>query len=364
VLDTVESYSVFRGGEDGYHTYRIPSVIETRGGTLLAFAEGRVGAAADRRENDIVLRRSDDNGVTWGALQVIAEEGVHSLNDPTPIEVTQGVHAGRVYLLMRRVACRQEVIGGACTPIGDQPYAPLLIFSDDEGLTWSPPRDLTEVVHDPSDAVGPGIGIEMQGDRFRGRLVFPMWGRGLNYALYSDDGGETWVAGEPSSTDGTDTTANETQLAELSDGRLWLNARHSSNAGEFAVGLRKVAFSDDGGDTWTDLADDPLLPDLQVMASVLTFSRAEDEGSERLLFSSPVEVFRSTGTVRLSYDDGESWPVSKVLIEGYFQYNSLVRLDCGHVGSLYERGLITEEIRFARFSMDWLTEGEDPGACR
>ena len=362
-LADVETVSVFRAGDGAYHTYRIPAVLETRAGTVLAFAEGRVGAAADRRENDIVLRRSMDNGETWGPLQVVLDQGVHSLNDPTPLEVTQGPNAGRIYLLLRRVSCRQDSIGGECFPVGDLPYAPLLTWSDDQGETWAEPRDLTDIAHHHSDAMGPGIGIELHHAPQEGRLVFPMWGRDANYALFSDDGGDTWEAGEPAELDAAGIPGNESQIAELSDGRLWMNARHTSDEGEFAVGLRKVATSADQGETWSAFVDDPQLPDLQVMASPLTFSTGLDGDRHRLLFSKPVDVFRSNGTVRISYDDAASWTVEKRIVEGYFQYNSLVRLDCHHVGSLYERGLVTEEILFARFSLDWLTEGQDLPSC-
>lgn len=362
-LAEVETASVFLGGDGQYHTYRIPAVLETRAGTLLAFAEGRVGDAADRRENDIVLRRSMDNGATWGPLQVVLDEGVHSLNDPTPLEVTQGPHAGRIYMLLRRVSCRQDNIGGDCYPVGDLPYAPLLTWSDDQGETWAEPRDLTGITHQHSDAMGPGIGIELIHAPYEGRLVFPMWGSDINYALFSDDGGDTWEAGEPAELDAAGISGTESQIAELSDGRLWMNARHKSAEGEFAVGLRKVATSADGGQTWSPFVDDPQLPDLQVMAATLTFSTGLDADRHRLLFAKPVDVFRSNGTVRVSYDDAASWPVEKQIVEGFFQYNSLVRLDCHHVGSLYERGLVTEEILFARFSLDWLTEGQDLPSC-
>ena len=363
ILDEVETVSVFQAGDGAFHTYRIPSVLETRDGTLLAFAEGRVGGAADRRENDIVLRRSTDNGLTWGPLQIVSEAGVHSLNDPTPLEVTQGPHVGRVYLLMRRVSCRQETIGGACEPVGDLPYAPLLTWTDDEGETWSKPRDLTGITRRESDAMGPGIGVELVHAPYAGRLVFPMWGSDLNYALYSDDGGDTWVAGEPAAVVDGGIPGTESQIAELSDGRLWMNARHIGPGGEFDVGLRKTAFSDDGGETWSEFVDDPLLPDIQVMGAALTFSSGLDGDRHRLLFAKPVDVFRSNGTVRISYDDAASWPVETRIVEGYFQYNGLVRLDCHHLGSLYERGVITEEILFARFSLDWLTDGDDVPVC-
>lgn len=362
-LSAFESVPVFTGGDGVYHTYRIPSVIETEAGTLLAFAEGRVGSAADRRENDLVLRRSTDNGVTWDAMQVIQEQGVHSLNDPTAVQVESGPHAGRVYLMYRRVACRQSGIGSDCEPIGDLPYTLLVTWSDDEGETWSAPRDLADVIHHERDAVGPGNAIQTRHPPASGRLVFPVWGQGLNYAVFSDDGGDTWVAGEPSSIDATDTTGNEAQIVELSDGRLMMSARHRSDDGEFAEGYRKVAFSEDAGETWTDLADDPLLPDQQVMASILRFSNAEEHDRERLLFSNPTVVFRSEGTVRMSNDDAESWPVERVVEPGTFQYSAMVRLDCRHVGMLYEVGLVTEEIRFGRFSIDWLTEGADTPRC-
>jgi sialidase-1 len=176
------------------------------------------------------------------------------------------------------------------------------------------------------------------------------------YAAYSDDEGETWSIGgnaphDPSKP-GQNGWGNEVQMAELADGSVLLNSR--SFAGNR---LRKTAISRDGGITWSELTDDPELPEPMCMGSLFRYSDPLDGEENILLYSGPADQnARALGTVWLSRDEGESWPVSKVLLaEGQFAYSCLTRLPDGSVGCLYE----TDDygrIVFARFPLDWVLE--------
>lgn len=356
-----EFYDVYEAGTDGYHTYRIPAVIRTTENTLLAFAEARVDSYFDKSENDIVLRRSDDLGVTWGELQVLYDAGVYSLNDPVPVQITSGVHAGRILLMFHRIPCKQIESLDQCEPVGDLPHAMLLMYSDDDGRTWSEPEDISDAISADGQGVGgvgPGIAIVKQREPKAGRIIFPMRVGETNYAAYSDDGGENWAAGALVDTDTTVGGGNEAQIVELINGDLLLNARNTAG-----TGFRKTAISSDGGETWSPMTDDTELVDSRVMASILRFSWDTDDRS-RILFSNPANPeVRIEGTIRLSYDEGQTWSVSKVLEPNIFAYSSLVKLDCRHVGVLFEQGLASEHMIFARFSLNWLTDNADIPSC-
>ena len=128
---------VFTSGSEGYHTFRIPSVVVTRDGTVLAFCEGRA-RRADHSQNDIVLKRSADGGKTWGPLTVIAEDGKNALLNPCAVVVRK---TGRVLLMYQRYpeGCHtNRTVPGY---EGDRVSRSFLITSDNDGRTWSPLLD-------------------------------------------------------------------------------------------------------------------------------------------------------------------------------------------------------------------------------
>ena len=88
---------VFRSGEGGYHTYRIPALITTPKGTLLAFCEGRRNGGGDSGDIDLLLRRSFDNGKTWQPIQTIADMGEDTIGNPAPV-IDQ--KTGTIFLLL------------------------------------------------------------------------------------------------------------------------------------------------------------------------------------------------------------------------------------------------------------------------
>jgi sialidase-1 len=228
--------------------------------------------------------------------------------------------------------------------------------SADEGVTWSKPVDITAMTKKPDwtmIAHGPGVGIQTRS----GRLVAPCWrtthkGECLNYFTYSDDHGKTWKLGE-SELPGV----NENQVVELEDGSLLLNVRSAT-----VNGYRLTATSRDGGETWSELHEAPTLPDPCCQASILRYSWADESGGRsRILFCNPATgkgKGRDTGTVRLSYNEGKTWPVSKIIHKDYFGYSCLTAMPNGTIGCLFESQGCAR-ITYTRFSLQWLTDGKD-----
>ena len=171
--------------------------------------------------------------------------------------------------------------------------------------------------------------------------------------MFSDDGGRSWQIGGSA-----DPGTNESQVVELADGRLMLNMRnHPPRAENF----RMVATSDDGGRTWSQAKPDRALVEPPAQASLLRLTTAAADGRNRLLFSNPASARRERMTVRMSEDEGATWPVSRVVHEGPAAYSSLVVLPDRSIGLLFERGDRSpyEKITFVRLTLEWLTEGKD-----
>lgn len=354
---------VFLSGDGRYPIYRIPALITTQAGTLLAFAEGRQ-SINDHSKNDLVLRRSTDGGFSWGELTVIAEEGDDCLSDPLPVQITLGPNTGRIlffYTLFPEGCHHNCVEPGYDGPKNSKNF---MLTSDDDGLTWQGPVELTATFK--TEALryisgGPGFAIQKRQDPHAGRIVLPFRQSDPMQvlAIYSDDGGGTWQRGEVADDSLIDGNADEVQIAELPDGSLYLNARRQPGNN-----LRGVARSIDGGETWTPLTDDEQLPEPQCMASVLQFSGLTDDDRPRLLYSGPNnQVTRIFGAVRLSYDDGLTWPIAKVVWPKIFAYSVLTRIDCRTVGVLFEDNFRAHQLRLARFSIEWLTDGADRPVC-
>lgn len=353
-----EFTDVFVGGEEGYHTYRIPAVTVAQNGVVVAFAEGR-SAGKDHAENDIVLKRSADGGRTWSALRVLAEDGENALNNPCVVVLRE---SGRMLLMFQRYLRGYDEHKAEPGHEGDKIVRTWLMHSDDHGMTWSAPRDITAQTKRPvyvtSVAAGPGNGIQLRHGQHAGRILMPFnqgpYGDWKVYAAISDDLGETWRYGDIAP-EGSPGMGNEVQFVELSDGRVRLNAR-----GMDGGYLRKTAISDDGGMTWSPLVADPALIEPQCMGSVIR-QRNADGTEGPILYSGPAtQRRRINGTVRVSEDDGETWPISRTLHEGHFAYSHLVALADGSIGCLYETGARNpyEKIVFARFTLDWLSDTE------
>jgi len=349
---------LFVSGTDGYHTYRIPSVIVTKKGTVLAFCEGRKNSRSDSGDIDLLLKRSTDWGRTWSKRQIVWDDGPNTCGNPCPVVDEE---TGTVWLLMTHnlgVDRESEII--ASTSKGTRTV--WVTHSADDGVTWAKPIEITSTTKKPNwtwYATGPGLGIQLRHPPYRGRLVIPCdhKTRGdevgyYSHIIYSDDHGKTWKLGGV-----TEEGVNECQAIERTDGSLLLNMRRSRTN---PVLWRAVATSSDGGMTWSKLSYDKTLISPRCQASLLRYSRSDAPGKRIVLFSNPADTKqRIKMTVRLSYDNGRAWPVAKLLHAGPSAYSCLTVLPDGSVGCLYERGdkHPYETITFARFSLQWLTDG-------
>lgn len=355
-----ERTEVLHGGEGGYHTYRLPTLLCTQSGVLLLFCDGRKNQAGDIGKIDPVMCRSLDGGKTWQPMQVLHTD---------PGEKTK--------------------VGNGC-PIYDRETntvfflflknltQALLITSTDDGATFSVPRDVTSAFREIEYpwkyfATGHVHGIQLR----TCRLVAPVSvndvprsgeyrGKLRNGIVYSDDHGQTWHAGGllPYFHQ-----LNESTVFEASDGSLCINSRG------VRVGYRVVARSRDGGMSWTQPAIDKSLSCPTCQASTLTLPSGD--GRHRVLFSNPASRWhldagvdkhqpdipksRTHLVVRLSYDDGRTWPVSKLLDSGGAGYSDMAVGPDGTIYLAYERSVnrYSDQIAVARFGLEWLTEGED-----
>jgi len=351
-------HPVFVPASDGFKSIRIPSVVITPKGTLLAFAEGRLNANSDQAENKIIAKRSTDSGATWSPLALLADDGENSLNNPTAV-VDQ--KTGRVFLMYQRIpAHSKETSKSIATGLeGPTIYRNFIVTTDDDGLHWSTPLDVTRTTKHPTVATtiasGPGIGIQLTRGQYKGRLIIPFnegpFYKWNNFAVYSDDDGTTWAVGQnaPGNMAGQRSKVNEVQMVELEDGSVMLNSRQYAGAK-----CRKIAISHDGAVTWSPITDAPALRDPSCMGSILRYTFAEGNQPGTLLYSGPDAGKRINGTVYLSHDDGQTWPIKKTLEPGSFSYSVLVKLPDATIGCLFETN---DQIHFGRFPLDWLTAG-------
>ncbi len=322
----------------GYNNYRIPALLTTPAGTLLAFCEGREGG--DSSDIDLLVRRSEDGGKTWAPKQVVWDQGRNVCGNPHPV---QDRETGVIWLLL---TWNDSTDSGKRLHDGTakDTRRVYVCSSEDDGRTWSKPIEITATTKKKDwwwYATGPGVGIQLLKGPHKGRLVIPCDHTDKNghasHIIYSDDHGKSWQLG--GSVYGG---CNECQVVELANGKLMLNMRMQENS----QGKRGIATSADGGQTWSKLKLDPVLIEPVCQASFLRYTLASYNGKNRLLFSNPTSApsprqsrgDRVNMTVRLSYDEGKTWPVSKFLHDGASAYSCLAVLPDGDIGCSYEGG--------------------------
>jgi sialidase-1 len=343
---------VFTSGTGGCHTYRIPALVVTKKGTLLAFCEGRRKSRSDTGDIDLVVRRSADDGKTWGPMQVVWDDAGNTCGNPCPVVDRE---TGTIWLPMTwnsgKTHERQIKPG-----FGPDSRRVFVTGSTDDGRTWAEPREITPDVKKAGwtwYATGPGAGIQIRNGRHRGRLVIPCDHKDPRYyshVIYSDDHGKTWALGGTTPQD----RVNECEVVELKDGALMLNMRNYDRSKK----ARQVAISSDGGMTWADQRFDAALVEPICQASIRRHTWPGADGPGAILFSNPASAKgRVRMTVRLSRDEGRTWPVSRLIHAGGSAYSCLAVLPDGTVGLLYERGGY-RTITFARFTLGWLEGGE------
>jgi sialidase-1 len=353
---------VFVSGTDGYHTYRIPALVVTTNATVLAFCEGRKNSRSDTGKIDLLLKRSTDGGKSWSAQQIVRSDSENVCGNPAPVvDETTGV----VWLLMTwnlGADGEREINNGT----SKDTRRIFVTHSADDGLTWTKPQEITASVKKADwrwYATGPVNGIQLTRGAHKGRLVIPCNHTELNSAgqpvsrshvIFSDDHGTTWQIGGIE-----DQLTNESTVVELADGSLLQNMRsyHKKNR-------RAVATSNDGGATWSRVKLHDALLEPVCQGSILRYSWPDNGSRSRILFSNPASTRRENLTIRVSYDEGATWPLSKVIHAGPSAYSCLAvarlalrgELPDKSIACLFECGEKSpyEKISLARIPLAWL----------
>ncbi|MCY3017434.1 MAG: sialidase family protein [Planctomycetota bacterium] len=384
-----EPVDLFTAGAGGYVMYRIPGIAVTGRGTMLVYCEARAGQG-DWTPQDVLLRRSIDGGRTWSEPRQMAKAPPDLKPNPAGLKQklsTADVAAGK--FTAHNAVAIPDLEPGVVHFLYHIEYARVFYLrSSDDGETWSPPREITAVIEGFRDrypwlVVGNGCGhaIQLARGPHRGRLVIPLWlslGTGGHAhrpsdlaVIYSDDRGETWQRGDFIARNGGQSASgdeivnpNETTVVELSDGRVLANIRSESRRNR-----RLLSISADGATGWSKPEFHEQLLEPVCMGSM---ARLADGG---LLFANPDNLLvkgkegkpgqnrdRRNLTIKLSRDDGKTWPVSQVVEAGPSGYSDLAVGPDGTIHCFFERGDVKTNyfhptaLSLACFGLMWLTE--------
>lgn len=355
---------LWHAGDAGYDTYRIPGVIVASDGTVIAYANARRHLKdGDWSDSDIMVRRSTDGGKHWTPSVRIAGDS-HGVTD-NPVAIASK-KKGVVHFLYQHDYARV-----------------FYMRSTDDAATFSAPVDITSALEDLSPtfpwtvvALGPGHAIELTS----GRLLVPVWlaaGKPTKEGhrqhapsgittLYSDDGGTTWKHGEMIAISTPEmVNPNEQQVIQLADGSVMANIRTGDKRMR-----RAVAFSPDGISHWTKPIFDEHLYDPICAAGIVRYSTNPPADKNRILFTNPDSQsisdatkphgLRQNLTIRLSEDEGKTWPVAKLLKEGSTGYSDIAVAPDKTIYDLYEAILDPGDkalsLTIARFNLAWLTK--------
>jgi sialidase-1 len=346
---------LFRGGTAGYGCFRIPALVRTKAGSLLAFAEARKSpSCADRGAIDLVVRRSTNGGRTWGPIRVVLSGSDTDPNAPftrgNPAPVVDAT-TGRVLLIS--TSNPATISGKRLGWIQD---------SDDDGISWSAARPLG-ATFSGSDrgwfATGPSHGIQLENGAHAGRLVvgahqIPDDATVYDGVLYSDDHGATWQASRAANSyDEGVLNPGEVSVAELPDGSVYAAARNQVDG---SANHRVRAVSADGGTTMPAFTTVPTLVTPDVQGAVLTLrSTYQRRPGDTLIFSGPSDpADRKLLKIRYSTDQGVTWqsPPHGLITGDRSGYSDLAELVGGEIGVLYEGGASTDELQNPGFSAD------------
>ena len=352
----------FTAGSGGYAVYRVPALVRTAAGTLVAFAEARA-SGSDTGSIVVVARRSEDGGRNWGPQAVVSGDGSDTRGNPCPVLDRR---TGRIVLLTcsnGADATEHQIMSGA-VPAADSRRV-WLQHSDDDGRSFGTPAEITADAKRPDwrwYATGPGHAIQLTSGPHQGRLV-----AGANHSsappagssdtgaedryygghcLLSDDGGQTWRIGFTDDNPDGVVNANESGCAQLPDGSLYFNARDQNGS---APGVRVDAHSVNNGETLLR----PYAPQVELAGPVAQGSVLQP-ATGPLLFAGPADPdARAEMTVRASADGGHTWIAVRPLSQLPAAQSDLAQTGPDEVGLLYETGTATpyERIVFARLPL-------------
>ena len=348
--------------DDGVHTYRIPGIITTDKNTLISVYDIRRNGSVDLQEDiDIGMNRSTDGGQNWESMQVIMDmgewggkpQGENGIGDPAILfdNQTNTIWVAAIWAHGHPGKRNWHASKPGIEPTETSQL--MLSKSEDDGLTWSAPINLTPLIKDPKWHLllqGPGRGITMD----NGTLVFPAQYKDEDQMphstiLYSKDHGKTWQLGT-----GAKSNTTESQVVELSDGSLMLNMRDNRGNGpngKTGKGTRSIAITKDLGKTWTPHpTSQKALIEPVCNAGLL---KHHYQGKDLLVFINPHDQYtRKNMTIKISEDEGMTWPTKyfTLIDEGSGRgYPSLTSIDENTIGFLYEGS--QADLVFQKFSV-------------
>ena len=331
-------FAVRKAGDDGINSFRIPGIVSTNKGTLIAVYDIRYNNSGDLPGNiDVGMSRSTDGGNTWEPMKVIMDMGAphenNGIGDPAILfdPITKKLWVAALW------SKGNHSIAGSLPGLSPDSTGQFVVTSSsDDGLSWSAPDNITAQIKNPAWRIffqGPGTGIAMQD----GKLVFAAqyWNESkipFSTIIYSNDHGGTWNG----KINGPKSNTTESQIVETTPGTLQLNMR--DNRG----GFRSVATTNNMGITWTEHSTSySALPDPVCMGSLIK-AKIKTGGrlKEVLFFSNPnTGSGRYNITIKASLDMGQTWlPANQLLIDERlcFGYSSLTKVDDDTIGILYE----------------------------
>lgn len=342
-----------------YKSVRIPCIVNA-GGTLIAAAEGRY-SVGDQSENDIIVSLSKNGGKTWTAPSIAAKsDNGATFNNPCLI---YDAATKQTVLMFQRYPKGKKERDINSLDLKDPAALRNFVCFSKNGKTWTKPMEVTSTTRHEDCATscsGPNPGVLLTRGEHKGRLVVVFnearkFGKWHITAAYSDDHGKTWKQSSGRTQDGG---INEVSSVETEDGGVFVVSRNQNGGGK-----KFTSRSGDGGDTWSQAALHEELPCVVCQNGLTRYSFSDDAklGSRgRILFSGPKGKGRNNGIIKMSYDDGETWPVEKEVGRGAFAYSAMCPLKPGQVALLFEAGN-EGGIMFTTISIKWLTDGEDTG---
>ncbi len=356
---------LFRVREDIEHpVVRIPTILNADG-LIIAAAEGR-WSHADQAKNDIVVTTSKDFGKTWSkpVVAACAKESMDGCTFNNPC-LLYDKEKKQIFIFFQRYAPGAGERQNPPAGWDNEKCVRNFVVHSTDGENWSKPEEVTQTTKHKDAALtcsGPNPGIQLTRGSRKGRLVvvfneavkFNDW---VITAAFSDDHGKTWKIGKKSE---GGKQINEVSWVETDKGGVFVVSRSYPGAG-----TRRVATSNDAGKSWSEVKGHPELPCTGCQNGLTRYSFKDDKklgGKSRIIFTAPT-VKRTNGIIKMSYDNGKTWPVSKSFGDGPFTYSSICPLEPGYFGVLFETSG-EKLIRFVRIPMAWLTDGKDTGKAK
>ena len=353
-----EAVTVFESGKDGYKSFRIPAMITTTNGTILAFCEGRTNGSDDFGNINIVMKSSNDNGQTWNELKTVVDYGHLQAGNPAPVVdyMDPAYPNGRIFLFYNTGNNHEyEVRKG--NGLREVWYK----TSTDIGVTWSEGTNITLQTHYPKQPIvnpsynfkedwrtyanTPGHAIQLQRGKYKGRILIaanhssgdplPNYEDCNAHAFYTDNHGSSFKLAQTVQLPGS----NESMATELSEDRVLMNTRNQKGD----IRARIVSISTNGGKSWDTTYFDTTLIDPVNQASILTLGYKKNKAIVAFCNTADIKK-RDHLTLRISFDEGETWKKKYIIDESsnpqqvaFTAYSDMIKMNKQQIGILYER---------------------------